>query len=474
MTSPVPAPALVAALDRDPDDVAALIAVLPEPTAADVWVLLAVVGRALPTDPEVARGLRLARRSGVAALIADARKSARRAGRRNRRARLVRDAVVVDIRHTAETELATGIQRVARETVRRWHETHEIVLMTWTEDSTSLRRLLPAEEATALHGTFPEHRASAAADREVIVPVGGTFLLPELAAESWRTDRIAALARHSGATTGVIGFDCVPLTTAETVGAGMSGAFARNLNAVAEMDRVVAISDAAAAEYRGWRRMLAAKGQAGPDIQSVLLAADRHDSDEPELDAFRVLVELGDDEPLVFVVGSHEPRKNHGAVIHAAELLWLEGHRFRLVFVGGNAWNSHDFVDRVKRLQAAGRPVVMLSSIAEPMLWAGYHLARFSVFPSLNEGYGLPIVESAACGTPVVTSAFGSMREIGEGNGALLVDPHDDSAVTDGMRTLLVNDSVYEQLRAEAAAFRPRSWDEYATEAWRYLVDGAR
>jgi glycosyltransferase involved in cell wall biosynthesis len=469
-----PATALVEALaQRTPVD-DSIVAALPEIADSDAWLLLAAIGKALPTEVEVRRAARLARREGVAALIEFCRREARRGGRTARRVRLLRDAVVVDVRHTAETELATGIQRVARETVRRWHHDHDVTLATWTEDSMSLRVLQPAEEATALHGVFPEHRTSAAIDRDVIVPVGGVFLLPELAAESWRTDRIAALARHSGAVSGVIGFDCVPLTTAETVGAGMSGAFARNLNAVAEMDRVVAISEAAAAEYRGWRAMLPSKGLVGPDIHAVLLAADRRDSTAEEIAYFRELVGNEEDEPIVFVVGSHEPRKNHGAVIHAAELLWNEGERFRLVFVGGNAWNSHDFTDRVKRLQAEGRPVVTLHSIAEPVLWAGYHVARFTVFPSLNEGYGLPIAESAACGTPVVTSAYGSMREVGEGNGALLVDPHDDRSVAEGIRTLLRDDATFARLSAEAEAYRPRSWDEYAALAWQYLVHGGR
>ncbi|MGJ0223705.1 hypothetical protein ACQUZK_09920, partial [Streptococcus pyogenes] len=61
--------------------------------------------------------------------------------------------------------------------------------------------------------------------------------------------------------------------------------------------------------------------------------------------------------PLVLVVGSHEPRKNHLAVLHAAELLWRQGVEFSLSFVGGNAWGSDAFTRRLSDLQRIGRPV---------------------------------------------------------------------------------------------------------------------
>lgn len=440
-----------------------------DPSAEDIWLGVAVLAKSLPTEREVIAGLRRVRREGARKFVDAALAYGRRQGRRRRRVEIARDAVIVDVRHTAETELATGIQRVARETITRWHRDHDIVLTTWTADATALRRLRPDEEATALHGAHPRHASSRDADLRVVVPVGGWFILPELAAESWRTDRIAALARFTSVRTSVIGFDCVPLTSADTVGAGMSAAFMRNLNAVSWMDHVVAISKAAESEYRGWRRMLAARGQSGPAIDSVLLAAEARAPDSAADERFLDLVGPGD-APLVVVVGSHEPRKNHGAVLQAADLLWREGHQFRLLFIGGNSWNSLGFVDRVKRMQADGLPVVALSSVTDEVIWAAYRSARFTMFPSLNEGFGLPIVESVACGTPVITSGFGSMREVGEGIGALFVDPRDDDSVTDGMRRLLSDDAEFERLRAEAAAYRPRSWDDYARDTWALMA----
>ncbi|GAB3605485.1 hypothetical protein GCM10027413_08940 [Conyzicola nivalis] len=448
---------LVAALDADP-------------SLHAVWLTLSVLERGLPTDAEVRSAHRVLTGRGAAVLVAQLATDAASARRRHSRVDLLRSAVIVDVRHTAETDLATGIQRVARETVKRWHADHDIVLVTWTADGRSMRRLLPDEQATALHAAAPVHGPTAVADAVIVVPVGGTYLLPELAAEPWRTERVAALAEYGAVTSGVIGFDCVPLTTAETVGEGMPGAFARNLVAVSRMDRVGAISDAAAEEYSGWRRMLSGSGVKGPDVASVLLAAEAGSSTDADAREFADLVGLADD-PLVLVVGSHEPRKNHLAVLQAAELAWREGLAFQLVFVGGNSWNSFGFTDTLAGLKKAGRNVATVSALPDRLLWAAYRLSRFTIFPSINEGFGLPVAESLASGTPVVTSRYGSMNQIGLAGGTIVVDPRDDDDLLRGMRSMIADTPLYERLRSEASAYRVRPWDDYASDLWDYFVD---
>jgi glycosyltransferase involved in cell wall biosynthesis len=178
------------------------------------------------------------------------------------------------------------------------------------------------------------------------------------------------------------------------------------------------------------------------------------------------------DRPLVLCVGSHEPRKNHGAVLYAAEALWREGHDFELAFVGGNAWGADAVLDRIGRLGRAGRPVSNRSAVSDDELAKLYSRARFTVFPSLNEGFGLPVAESIAAGVPVVTSDVGSMREIAEPGGALLVDPRDDDALVDAMRLLLDDEVELARLAAEAAGRQLGTWEAYADRLWDVLVVG--
>ncbi|MDY0911422.1 glycosyltransferase [Rathayibacter festucae] len=448
-----------------------LSAVLRGSAADEIWLTLAVLSGALPLREEVVDAVRLARLDGEAVLLRSLVRDRANGFILNRltvpRIRVVTAAVVVDVHHTARTGLATGIQRVVRKSIAEWTRNHQMILVGWDTTYRTLRELDSPLRRNALYGTVPDAKADPSS--EILVPWRSRYLLPELATEDERTSRIAALAEFSGNATSTIGFDCVPLTTAETAHLGMSAAFSRTLVAVSHMDRVATISEAAAVEYRGWREMLMGVGRKGPDVQTVLLPSEAGTVEPSALArAERQLVSAG--LPLVVCVGSHEPRKNHLAVLHAAELLWREGLEFSLVFIGGNAWNSEGFDAQLGRLQAEGREVSSFSAITDELLWSAYRLARFTVFPSLNEGFGLPVAESLAVGTPVLTASYGSMAEIASQGGAVGVDSRDDHDIAAGMRSLLVDDELVARLRTEALARDNSSWAEYADELWNYLT----
>ena len=179
--------------------------------------------------------------------------------------------------------------------------------------------------------------------------------------------------------------------------------------------------------------------------------------------------EAVDDVPLVMSVGSFEPRKSQLAVLHAAERLWREGHAFRLRFIGGGGWRTQ-FDAELNRLAAAGRDVAVTVRMTDEELWRTYRRARFSVFPSLHEGYGLPVAESLAYGTPALTTDYGSTAEIAAEGGALTVDPRDDDALVDAMRRLLTDDDLVAELEQAAGARPIRTWDDYARELWDVLA----
>lgn len=436
---------------------------------AQVWLALAVLTSRLPDETTVVEVTRAGEFDGATPL-AEAVQRLTAVDELDRRVR-VDDSVLVDVAHTVSTPLMTGIQRVARETARRWIERAGTTPVSWTPGFTAMRELTPAEHELLVSGRASADELAPGPDDvlTVVVPWRGTYLVPELGAEPGRTGALLALARFSPNRTGSIGFDLVPITTAETTQLGFAAVFARNLAAVRYFDGVAAISQAACTEYEGWRSMLGAVGLAGPAIRSVPLPVHAAEP-TPEDDArARQHFQIGE-LPLVLVVGSHEPRKNHLAVLHAAELLWREGHRFSLSFVGGNAWGSDAFQAQLATLVRAGRPVDSRRGLSDGELWAAYRLARFTVFPSLNEGFGLPVAESLAVGTPAVTSGFGSMLEIAVEGGALTVDPHDPHDLADAMRVLLTDDERLARLEREALARPRRTWDDYAHEVWECLT----
>jgi hypothetical protein len=175
------------------------------------------------------------------------------------------------------------------------------------------------------------------------------------------------------------------------------------------------------------------------------------------------------------VVGSQEPRKNHSAVLFAAERLWNDGQRFRLRFIGGGGALHLRFFDaEIARLQAAGHAVEVVRGASDSVLTESYRQARFTVFPSLHEGFGLPVAESLALGTPVITADHGSLAEAAAGGGCLVVDARDDEALAVAMASLLTDDDLLGRLRAEARERSSRTWNDYAAELWAWLVEPLR
>lgn len=143
--------------------------------------------------------------------------------------------------------------------------------------------------------------------------------------------------------------------------------------------------------------------------------------------------------PYILTVGTLQPRKNYTRLMQACDPLIASGD-LELVIVGKPAWLAEPILEA-----AAQRPHTrLLGFVADADLPVLYRQATVFAFPSLYEGFGLPIVEAMACGTPVVGSAVSSIPEV-VGDAGLLVDPLD----VDGWQTALqrvVEDSA---LRAE-------------------------
>jgi glycosyltransferase involved in cell wall biosynthesis len=463
----------------------ALLALLARAQPPELWLAAAVISGRLPDRSAVDHLRRAVALEGPVEAVAGLIEEAGLAQLESwPQVEVVTGQVVVDVHHTAVSELSTGIQRVVRETVRRWRAGHDLLVVGWTRRYLGMRRLSADELAWVLEGPRPltagerrRREVEAAEDaanapippEDVLVPWRCVHVVPELAAEPSRALRYKALALYSARSTGTIGFDCVPIMAAETSAEGMAIGFSWYLAALAHFDRVAAISGAAATEYAGWRAMLAGSGRRGPEVRAVALPVEAGVPSPEALARARDLLGVGE-LPVVLVVGSHEPRKNHLAVLEAADALWRQGLDFALTFVGGNAWKSEAFEARVQELQVQGRPVQAIRGLPDELLWAAYRVAYCTVFVSVHEGFGLPLAESLASGTPAITSDFGSMREIAAKGGALMVDPRDDGAVTGALRRLLESPALRARLAGEARRLRWRSWDDYAADAWAYLA----
>jgi len=169
----------------------------------------------------------------------------------------------------------------------------------------------------------------------------------------------------------------------------------------------------------------------------------------------------------VLAVGTREPRKNLGRLIRAfAELPTELRERFSLAVAGPPGWDDSE----AHALASADARVVMLGFVDDadlPSLYAG---ASVFAFPSLAEGFGLPVLEAMAAGTPVLTSDCSSLPEVA-GDAALLVDPAAAGSIGAGLARLLGEPGLRSDLAARgrdrAAAF---TWERTARATLDYLT----
>jgi glycosyltransferase involved in cell wall biosynthesis len=156
------------------------------------------------------------------------------------------------------------------------------------------------------------------------------------------------------------------------------------------------------------------------------------------------------------VVGTLEPRKNLARAIDAAARLGVE-----LRVVGARGWGG---------VEARGAHVRWLGELSDGELAAQCRGALCLVYPSLYEGFGIPVLEAMACGTPVVTSQGGATEEVA-GGAAVLVDPLDAESIATGMREAI---GARDELRARGLArAREFSWDETARRTLRAYEEAA-
>ncbi|MFT8344942.1 glycosyltransferase family 4 protein [Gluconobacter oxydans] len=151
--------------------------------------------------------------------------------------------------------------------------------------------------------------------------------------------------------------------------------------------------------------------------------------------------------------GSFEPKKNIGRIIEG----FLEADTQRkLVLVGAMAWKSEQEVRFLERGIQLNR-IMKIDYLPETLLGALIRGARAVLFPSLSEGFGLPVLEAMALGTATLTSKEGALREVA-GDNAVLVDPYDISAITAGIEKLDRDNELCAKL-AHEGPFRAANFD---------------
>jgi glycosyltransferase involved in cell wall biosynthesis len=150
--------------------------------------------------------------------------------------------------------------------------------------------------------------------------------------------------------------------------------------------------------------------------------------------------------PYILFVGNLKPFKNVAGLIKAFSLLKERSRLpYRLLVIGDDAAGRPGLIKLAMQLGLDGS-VIFVPRVSDEQVRAAYSGADLTVLPSLEEGFGLPVLESMTCGTPVACSSAASLPEIG-GQAAEYFDPRDIESIANSLQTVLLNSDRWSELR---------------------------
>ncbi len=178
----------------------------------------------------------------------------------------------------------------------------------------------------------------------------------------------------------------------------------------------------------------------------------------------------------ILFIGRLEKRKNVARMVRAFGKFRKNigdaggGKKIRLVLAGKDGFGSGEIRKEISRSEYGG-DIMAEGYISEEEKEKSYENADVFLFPSLSEGFGLPILEAMGRGVPVITSRASALAEVA-GSAAMLVDPADEEAIAAALEKLFRNEGAREELaRKGYENARKFSWDRCAEETWKVLTE---
>ncbi|MGE5516372.1 MAG: glycosyltransferase [Bacteroidota bacterium] len=373
------------------------------------------------------------------------------------------------VEHTCECQTNTGVQRVVRSLARglrelglpllyvRWDAAaHQLVLAS-RDDLRHLAKWNGPDFSELELADYPE-----AAKRPLTADLIGDaewLLIPEvthLAAHAAEPTLDAILsARALSLKVGIIFYDAIPCKRSEF--AGMADRHAAYMQHLAFADLILPIS-----EFSG-RDLVAYFDNYGhfrphtrPNIVPLLLSGQNWEHSRVTVPGKETAGPL-----TVLCFGTIEKRKNQTTLIEAFEAFCHKHPEVdaRLVLSGNLA---PDVAPQVMDATRRNCRISYLRYVSDGDLRQLLHQCAFTVFPSVEEGFGLPIIESLWSGKPCLTANFGAMAEVAHGGGCLTVDTRSPAQMLEGLETLLLDADLRTRLANEAVARPLALWSDYA------------
>jgi len=211
-------------------------------------------------------------------------------------------------------------------------------------------------------------------------------------------------------------------------------------------------------------------------ISVIPLAADPVFSQRTDEAGFKTLSErIGLHRPYFLTVGTLEPRKNHAVLLDAFAALRSEVRTIpapQLLIVGKPGWKYRDIQRRAKALNP-GNDIVLVDSVTDEDLCKLYVHCIATIYPSLYEGFGLPILEAMSCGSPVIASDIPVLREVG-GKAALYAAPGKPGEFKQCMQAVQAAGLRAELTDRGLKQAQLFSWQKTASRTWKVYTECSR
>ena len=324
--------------------------------------------------------------------------------------------LLLDLSELVKHDARSGIQRVVRSVLQALLASPPsgyVVRPVYDAGGYYAYALAASDE----HGAPRYLPAPAGEELPLQVAPGDIFFGLDLALEQVVRNRalLASLQAH-GVRLHFFIYDLLPVRHPEWFDAGVAAAFGRWLQAVAELaDGLVCDSRATADDLLDWldsappRRALPLQvgyAHLGADLAASMPSRGIDADDAALLEHVR-------QRPTLLMVGTLEPRKMHGQVLQAFDALWRQGEDVNLVIIGKPGWLAGHVAQRLQRHAERGRRLFWQERASDELLEQLYRDSAALLAASAGEGFGLPLIEAAQHGLPVIARDLPVFHEVG-------------------------------------------------------------
>jgi len=386
-------------------------------------------------------------------------------------------AFLIDLSHTSHTRARTGIQRVSRGLLRDLgggtlpicYDPYQRAwrgLAAW--ERANLAAQAPSRGRSArwpLGARFAGLLKRSRRPRSCLGEFSGALLVPEIFSPEVNAAWPALFENILGPRIAIF-HDAIALKFPEFSSAGMAARFSGYMVELLAFDGIAATSQDSRTSLIKYWKWLGARNP--PPVEALSLGIDPPTA-EARVSLPSPPLKAPDSRPSILSVGTVEGRKNHGALLEACEGLWAAGRDFELRLIGlGHTQTGRAALDRIRRLQSVGRPLRYDGPADDPTLEAAYAACAFTVYPSLSEGFGMPVAESLLRGKPCVCLGTGALGEISQGGGCVPLAEVTAGALATAIGDLLAHPEELAALSAAASHRRFQNGVEYANKlaAW--------